>query len=75
MYFRAVVRFGIACRESFMIGDRASDVAAGRAVGCRTIFIDLGYADELHPQDADFTATSLGEAATIVLRESEGASD
>ena len=72
---RAAARFGIDYRESFMIGDRASDVAAGRAVGCRTIFIDLDYVEELRPQDADFTATSLGEAARIVLRESGEASD
>jgi D-glycero-D-manno-heptose 1,7-bisphosphate phosphatase len=72
---RAAARFGIDCRESFMVGDRASDVAAGRAVGCRTIFIDLGYVEELRPQNADFTATSLGEAATIILRESGRASD
>src|SRR5690349_10758532 len=29
-----------------MIGDRASDVEAGRGAGCTSIFIDLGYVDE-----------------------------
>jgi hypothetical protein len=28
-----------------MVGDRASDVEAGRAAGCTTIFIDRGYAE------------------------------
>jgi D-glycero-D-manno-heptose 1,7-bisphosphate phosphatase len=51
-----------------MVGDRASDVAAGRAAGCRTVFIDLGYTDET-AHGADLVAGSLGEAADIILRE------
>lgn len=68
MLHRAASRLGLDCTKSFMIGDRAGDVAAGRAVGCATIFIDLGYADE-YPESPDFTAASLGEAAWIVLRQ------
>jgi D-glycero-D-manno-heptose 1,7-bisphosphate phosphatase len=63
---RAAAGLGLDCRKSFMIGDRASDVEAGRAAGCTTIFIDLGYADE-HPERPDFTVASLGEAANVVL--------
>ena len=65
MLRRAAERFGLDCSQSFMIGDRASDVAAGRALGCRTIFIDLDYVDEA-PEGVDFTVRSLGEAAEIV---------
>ena len=54
-----------------MIGDRASDVEAGRAAGCTTIFIDLGYVDE-HPERRDFTVASLGEATKIVTRTARG---
>ena len=68
MLRRAAARLGLDCKKSFMIGDRAGDVAAGRAVGCSTIFIDLGYADE-RPESPDFTAASLDEAARIVLRQ------
>lgn len=67
MLRRAAERLGIDCIKSFMIGDRASDIEAGRSVGCRTIFIDRGYDDE-HAQGADFIVTSLGAAAAIVLR-------
>jgi len=66
MLRRAAERFAIDCAASFMIGDRSSDVAAGRSIGCRTVFIDFGYRDE-HPDGADFVANSLGEAAKIVL--------
>jgi D-glycero-D-manno-heptose 1,7-bisphosphate phosphatase len=65
MLLRAGERLGIDYAQSFMVGDRASDIAAGKAVGCRTIFIDLNYVDE--PSDgADFVVRSLSEAAAIV---------
>ena len=54
MLQRAAERLGIDCRRSFMIGDRGTDVAAGQAVGCTTIFIDFGYRGE-DPGTPDFT--------------------
>jgi D-glycero-D-manno-heptose 1,7-bisphosphate phosphatase len=68
MLRRAAARLDIDCRRSFMIGDRGSDVAAGRSVGCGTILIDLGYSGE----DAcapDHRVGSLAEATDIVLSE------
>lgn len=70
MLLRAARRLSIDCRASFMIGDRASDVAAGRAVGCRTIFIDLGYRDE-SPEKPDQIVCSLAEATDFILNVSE----
>jgi len=67
MLLRATARLGIDCTRSFMIGDRASDVEAGRRVGCRTIFIDRGYIDE-HAERADFVVASLAAATPILLR-------
>jgi len=66
MLRRAAAELGIAPAKSFMVGDRGSDVAAGRAFGCATIFIDLGYRDE-NPQSPDFTVASIAEAADVVL--------
>jgi D-glycero-D-manno-heptose 1,7-bisphosphate phosphatase len=43
-------------------------VEAGRAAGCTTVFIDLGYAAELAPQNADYVAASIAEAADIILK-------
>jgi len=54
--------------RSWMVGDRWRDVDCGHAAGCRTIFIDGGYAGELK-QPPDFIARHLGEAAEIILRE------
>jgi len=58
---------GIALDRSFMIGDRESDVAAGRAAGCQTVFIDLDYAAEAKPRDAHFTVRSLEQATACIL--------
>ena len=53
--------------QSFMIGDRASDVGAGNAVGCFTIFIDRGYREPA-PTDADATVASMSKACDVILQ-------
>jgi D-glycero-D-manno-heptose 1,7-bisphosphate phosphatase len=32
--------------QSFMVGDRRSDIAAGQGAGCRTVYIDYGYQEQ-----------------------------
>jgi D-glycero-D-manno-heptose 1,7-bisphosphate phosphatase len=66
MLLRAARRLGIDCTRSVMIGDRASDVAAGQAAGCRTIFIDRGYRDE-DGRGADHIVATLAAAASVIL--------
>ncbi|MBL8832392.1 MAG: HAD-IIIA family hydrolase [Rhodospirillales bacterium] len=43
MLTRAAARLGLDLSASVMVGDRASDIAAGIAAGCRTVFVDRGY--------------------------------
>jgi D-glycero-D-manno-heptose 1,7-bisphosphate phosphatase len=66
MILAAAAEHDVDLTRSFVIGDRWRDVAAGRAAGCATIFIDYGY-----QQDGinlpDKTARSLPEAVTIIL--------
>ncbi len=59
--------FGVDLGSSYMVGDRWRDVEAGIAAGCKTIFIDYGY-DERRPRACDFRVSSMGEAASIILR-------
>ena len=59
--------FGISLSRSFMVGDRASDVEAGRAAGCTTVFIDLDYTSEMKPTTAHFVVRSLGDAVEVIL--------
>ena len=53
--------------RSWMIGDRWRDVDCGKRAGVRTVFIDFGYAEELH-QPPDFRVPSFAEAAEVILR-------
>ncbi len=52
---------------SWMVGDRAGDVAAGRAAGCGAIFVDRGYDAETPPTEQDATVASLFEAVDWIL--------
>ncbi len=57
-------------RESWMVGDAASDVAAGRAAGCRTALIGGSPAEagaEAAAADADLTVDSLAEFAQLLV--------
>jgi D-glycero-D-manno-heptose 1,7-bisphosphate phosphatase len=62
----AADKWGIDLPSSWMVGDRAGDVGAGRAAGCRTVFIDLGYDEPKPSPTADFVCRSLAEAGNII---------
>ena len=70
MLLHAARELNIDLAESWMVGDRWRDIDCGHAAGCRTIFIDRGYAEELR-QKPHFSAGNLAEAADIILRESK----
>ena len=67
MLLEAARDWSIDLYRSFIVGDRWRDVSAGKAAGCKTIFVDYGYPERL--VDApDFVVTSLQEAARIILQ-------
>ncbi len=70
MLLRAAKELGIDLAQSWMVGDRWRDIDCGHAAGCRTIFIDRGYAEELRKKP-DFSAGNLSGATDIILRESK----
>jgi len=53
--------------QSYMIGDRWSDMEAGRRAGCFACFVDCGYL-ERRPRLFDLRVSSLAEATTAILR-------
>jgi D-glycero-D-manno-heptose 1,7-bisphosphate phosphatase len=67
MLLDSAIELGISLPDSFMVGDRASDIDAGRTAGCQTVFIDLGYTSERRPDNATFAVRTIGEAADIIL--------
>ncbi len=50
--------------RSFMVGDKASDVAAGRAAGCTTVL--LAPSGGSATKDADYTVSSFAEIIGIL---------
>jgi D-glycero-D-manno-heptose 1,7-bisphosphate phosphatase len=67
MILEAAGELGIDLEQSFMVGDRGSDVEAGRAAGCSTVFIDLGYTEPA-PNSPDYVVNSIKEAADIIIQ-------
>ena len=62
----AADRFGIDLPSSWMVGDRAGDVGAGQAAGCRTILIDLGRGEPRPDPPADHVCPSLLAAVKLI---------
>jgi D-glycero-D-manno-heptose 1,7-bisphosphate phosphatase len=67
MLLEAARELQIDLPRSFMVGDRWRDVAAGKAAGCTTYFIDYGYA-EARAEQPDAVVSSLADAARRILQ-------
>lgn len=52
--------------SSYMVGDRWRDTEAGERAGCKTIFLDYGYAEK-RPENFNHRVQSLAEAANLIL--------
>lgn len=70
MLLHAARELNIDLARSWMVGDRWRDVDCGHAAGCRTIFIDGGYVEQLR-QKPDFSARTLAGAADIILSQTK----
>ncbi len=63
----AAAKWTIDLRRSFMVGDRMSDVEAGRRAGCTSVFIDRNY-DEPRPKAEEAVVVrNLADAVTWIL--------
>jgi D-glycero-D-manno-heptose 1,7-bisphosphate phosphatase len=61
---------GLAPSEAVMVGDKNSDVEAGRAVGLTTYLVETGYgASEKRATNATYVVADLLSAAHHILRE------
>lgn len=66
LLIEAARKWGICLDRSYMVGDRWKDIEAGRRAGCRTIRLLHAYNRD-EPQQADYAAASIGEAASWIL--------
>ncbi|MFZ1220731.1 MAG: HAD family hydrolase [Chthoniobacterales bacterium] len=69
MIFEAQRDHRLDLRRSFLVGDKASDIACGRNAGVRTILVQTGYGAGEASSGADWIARDLTEAVEIILRE------
>ena len=70
LLLKAARELNIDLGQSWMVGGRWRDIDCGFAVGCRTLFIDRGYAESLK-HVPDFRAKDLAEAAEMILADSK----
>jgi len=52
--------------KSYMIGDRWSDISAGKKAGCKTVLIDYNYSEKLVDQP-DYKTASLTTAVDSII--------
>jgi D-glycero-D-manno-heptose 1,7-bisphosphate phosphatase len=64
MLLQAGLEFAVDYTSSWMVGDRASDIAAGRAAGCRTVLF-RGASSEA-TAEADHAVSGLRELLAII---------
>ena len=68
MLLAAARDWSINLSESYIVGDRWRDIGAGKAAGCRTLFIDYGYDEELKDKP-DIVVRDLPDAANMILQQ------
>jgi D-glycero-D-manno-heptose 1,7-bisphosphate phosphatase len=68
LLLRAAGELGLDLARSWMVGDRWRDIDCGKSAGCRTVFIDCGYAENLRAKP-DFTVRGFAEAVSVILGE------
>jgi D-glycero-D-manno-heptose 1,7-bisphosphate phosphatase len=66
MIHQAEADWGIDVRRSYLVGDRSTDIVAGRAAGLYTVFLDRGYAEPLLERP-DARVRSLRQAVRKIL--------
>lgn len=66
---KAIKEHRIDPKRSFFIGDKTSDIKAGKDVGCRTFLVRTGYAghDRAYDVEPDFVVSDILEAVNIIL--------
>lgn len=65
MIEKAMARFDIDPRQSWLIGDRARDIECGQRMGLKTILITENQLGRCQP---DFVANNLSEAITHIIQ-------
>jgi D-glycero-D-manno-heptose 1,7-bisphosphate phosphatase len=74
MLLQAASEHNIDLSSSWTIGDKSSDIEAGRAAGTRTILVLTGYGNDQRDCNPDFIAEDLSAAVTHIILKGGAAS-
>lgn len=66
LLLQAARDLGIDLAQSYMVGDRWRDIAAGQIAGCKCFFIDCDYAEK-RPEPPYVLVKSLAEVVHLLL--------
>lgn len=69
MFMKAIEKFNIDPRTSYMIGDSERDIKAGSNTGCVTIGVRTGYGIKKTSIIPDFMFSNLAEAVNFIVEE------
>jgi D-glycero-D-manno-heptose 1,7-bisphosphate phosphatase len=67
MLIRAAVEHGLDLAASWVVGDKAIDLEAGRAAGCRVALVRTGYGREVDGRLADLVGEDLPDVVDRIL--------
>jgi len=74
MLLKAKKKLDINMKESFMIGDKRSDILAGKRAGCKTILVKTGCGGKGGTEDldvqSDYISDDLLSAVNMILKKS-----
>jgi D-glycero-D-manno-heptose 1,7-bisphosphate phosphatase len=66
MILQAIQDWKIEPAGSYLVGDRNSDIVAGKSAGLYTLFVDRGYSEPL-TAEPDLAVRTLPQAASAIL--------
>jgi D-glycero-D-manno-heptose 1,7-bisphosphate phosphatase len=72
LLLEGAARYSIDLSRSFMVGDRWRDIDAGRAAGCRTVYLDQDYRERGPSYPPDARVVSLRDAVDWIVHSSQG---
>jgi D-glycero-D-manno-heptose 1,7-bisphosphate phosphatase len=68
LIYKAAIDLDLDISNSFLVGDRWSDISAGHAAGCTAFFIDYSYPGK-RPDLPYIGVSSLMEAVTMIIKD------
>lgn len=68
LILEAADKYHLDLSQSWMVGDRWKDIAAGQAAGLRTIFVDYRYSESYACPPAEFVVEDTTQVSHIILK-------